>query len=130
MADKSLFNKANPHKLFAIDSLGALVTSIMLGIVLARLETTFGMPPRVLHFLSILGGIFCIYSFSCFLLKIKNWKPYLKIIAMANLLYCALSAGLVINFYEKLTMVGVTYFAVEILIVIVLAIIELKTASH
>ena len=60
----------------------------------------------------------------------ENWKPYMKIIAVANLMYVCLTAGLIVYLYQKLTILGLTYFVLEIIVVIILAILELKTASE
>jgi hypothetical protein len=123
-------NNINPKKLFLIDSIGALLSAILLGLVLARFENIFGMPPKTLYALSFIACIFSIYSFLCFSGKIENWRPYLKIIAIANLLYCLLTIGLIIYFYQKLTVLGLIYFVLEIIIITILAMIELKTAAN
>jgi hypothetical protein len=112
-----------------IDSLGALLSAVMLGIVLARLEPVFGMPEKALYYLSFIACIFSVYSFMCFFRKVKNWKIYLKVIALANLLYGCLTTGLVIYFYPKLTALGVTYFVLELIVISVLVMIEIKAAQ-
>jgi len=98
-----------PKRLFLLDGLGAFLTAFFLGVVLVTFEDKFGMPQKVLY-------------------AKNNWRPYLKIIAVANLLYCCLTFGLVIFFYSKLTQLGLIYFLLEIFIIINLAIIELKVA--
>lgn len=119
-----------PQKLFLVDSLGALLSAILLGLILARFEKIFGMPQNVLYILAVIPCIFTVYSFLCFLSKTAHWRPLMKIIAIANLLYCCLTAGLMVYFYQKLTVLGLIYFILEIIIVISLAFIEWKTASH
>lgn len=114
--------------LFLVDSLGALCTALLLSLLLAQMHSTFGMPPNVLYVLSFLAGIFALYSFICYRTTPGNWKFYLKIIAIANLLYCCLTIGLMYYFYEQLTAFGLGYFILEIGIVVILAGIELKTA--
>ena len=116
-------------KILLIDSLGALLSAFMLGVVLVRFESTFGMPRKVLYFLSIIACILATYSFICYLLIKENRKPYLKIIACANLIYCCVTAGLTIYFNSVLTNWGFTYFLCEVAVIITLAIIELKSAS-
>lgn len=123
-----MVNKINPRNLFLADSLGALLSAILLGLVLARFESIFGMPQKVLYVLSSIAFVFCIYSFLCFLLLKENWRPFLKIIGIANLLYCFLTLGLVIYLYQELTVLGITYFALELIVILVLISIELKTA--
>ena len=118
-----------PKKLFLIDSLGAFLSAFLLGVVLVRLERSFGMPRNVLYFLSISACMLGTYSFICHVLLKEHWKPYLQIIASANLLYCCLTIGLVLYWNKALTNLGLLYFLSEIGVVITLAIVELKTAS-
>lgn len=115
-----------PRKLFLVDSLGALLSAILLGLVLARFEPTFGMPQNVLYVLAVIPCIFSIYSFFCFFKNIRKWQLYMKIIAIANMLYCCLTLSLMMYFYQKLTVLGLLYFGLEIIVVVVLAFIELK----
>jgi hypothetical protein len=119
-----------PQKLFLVDSLGALLSAILLGLVLIRFENTFGMPQNVLYALAVIPCIFSIYSFLCFLRKTAHWRTCMKIIATANLLYCCLTVGLMVCFYERLTVLGLIYFVLEIIIVISLAVIEWEIVSN
>jgi hypothetical protein len=129
MSILSKLSKIRPQKLFLVDSLSALLSAILLGLILVRFEKIFGMPQNVLYVLSVVPCIFTIYSFFCFLYKTEHWRPFMKIIAIANLLYCCLTAGLMVCFYQKLTILGLIYFALEIIIVISLAFIEWEKAS-
>ena len=119
----------NVNKLFLIDSLGALLSAVMLGFVLTKYEAFFGMPTDVLHVLAVIPCVFSFYSFLCFLIKTKNERLYLTIIAVANLLYCCLTTTYILFFYSKLTIWGLFYFVAEIIIVVFLAVYELKIAK-
>jgi hypothetical protein len=130
MLSKQLLSNINPYKLFLADSIGALLSALLLGIVLVNLEHTFGMPKNTLYILSLCAIAFCIYSFLCFFFKVKNWPPFMKAIAITNLGYCCLTLGLVIYFHQQITALGYIYFILEIIIIIMLAIIELKRATH
>lgn len=121
-------NPFHPSKIFLTDGIGALLTAILLGGVLAQFESIFGMPKSILYDLVIIVGIFSIYSLTCYFQKPKNWQFYLKIIAIANLLYCCITLGLVIFNFQKLTTLGILYFVIEILIIVALVVIEFKTA--
>jgi len=112
---------------FLIDSLGASLTAILLFVVLKPFNEYFGMPTEVLTILCILALILAIYSFSCFAFSDNNSPKLLKIIIVANLTYCLLTLGLVIFFYNKLTILGITYFFGEILIICGIVYIEIKT---
>jgi hypothetical protein len=124
-----ILSKIQPQKLFLIDSLGALLSAMLLGLVLARFEKMYGMPQNMLYVLSVIPCVFAVYSFFCFLSKTENWRPLMKIIATANVLYCCLTAGLMVYFYPQLTVFGLIYFVLELIIVVSLAFIEWKTAS-
>lgn len=120
---------ANPKKLFLIDGLGAVVSAFSLGVALVYFESIVGMPKNVLYLLAFIPCIFVIYSISCFLRLPNNWRPFLKAIATANLLYCCLSMSLVYYFYPNpLTNLGLLYFLGEFVILIVLIYIEFKVA--
>lgn len=118
-----------PRAMFLIDGLGALLSAFLLGIILTKFENTFGMPSKVLYFLAALPCIFAVYDFSCYWQAIENWRPFLKTIAIANLIYCFISIGFVVHHFEKLTTLGLIYFLLEFAIVIILASIEFKTAT-
>jgi hypothetical protein len=48
-------------------------------------------------------------------------------IALANLCYCFITFFLVVYYFEKLTLLGVTYFVAEIVVVLALVFVELST---
>lgn len=116
----------NPKKLFLADSLGALLSAFLLGVVLASFEGTFGMPRKILYCLSSAACVFAIYSFLCYWRIEENWRPYLRVIAIANLMYCCITIGLVISFRQELTHWGLTYFLLEIVVILILVFAELK----
>ncbi len=51
-------------------------------------------------------------------------------IAVANLLYGLLTLSLVVYHFSAVTVIGLGYFSIEISIIVLLAIIELRTAHH
>jgi len=115
-----------PKIVFLIDGLGAVLTAIHL-ITVKTFNEYFGMPLKTLTVLSIIAFIFAIYSLSCFAFSDNNSQKLLRPIIVANLTYCILTLGIVIYFYNKLTILGLTYFFGEILIISGLVYIELKT---
>jgi len=124
-----LLSKIKPRNLFLIDSMGALVSAALLGLVLANFEEVFGMPRKVLYPLAFTACGFAAYSMSCFLANPQKWRLYLKIIAIVNLLYCCLTLGLVIDRRAELSLWGWMYFVGEVVVVASLAIIELKMSE-
>ncbi len=130
MSLQKIIHTIAPRKLFLIDSLGALVSALMLGVVLVKLEPIFGVPSKTLYFLAAIACVFSIYSFLGFLGITKKWRPYMTIIATANLLYCCLTIGMVSYLHEQVSILGYLYFIGEILIISILAFIELKVAAR
>lgn len=121
---------AQPRRLFLIDCLGALGTCLLLSIVVANLEDTFGMPTATVRVLAAIACCFALYSFACFLLGGKRWRTLLKWIAVANLGYCALSLILVGWNASSLTSWGLAYFVGEVLVVLSLAVFEWKVSRY
>ncbi|WP_157766060.1 hypothetical protein [Aquimarina aggregata] len=115
-----------PSKLFLVDSLGALVTATLLGLVLSRFETFFGIPKQVLYILSSIALLFSFYSFFCYLFLIKNWKPFLKIITLANIIYCCSTIVVLIYFARQLTPASIAYFVTELFIIGILIHVEIR----
>ena len=118
-----------PKQLFLMDGLGGMLSAFLLGVVLARFETAFGMPPKVLYSLSCLAGMYAVYSFLGYWRVKEHWRPYMQAIAIANLVYCCLTTGLVIYHYQKLTKLGLIYFLLEVMIIVSLIVMELRTVS-
>ncbi|GAA4278362.1 hypothetical protein [Aquimarina mytili] len=117
---------SNPKTLFLIDSLGALLTAFFLSVILANLEAYFGMPKKILYLLSSVALMYAIYSICCYYFIKRNWKPYLKIIVIANIVYTILTIGIVTYFYNRLTGIGVFYFLLEVIVLIILIRIEIR----
>ena len=129
---KRLINHlAEKHKtLFLIDSLGAMLTAFFLFVIMRQFNEYFGMPKTILTCLSVIAICFCIYSTACFLFLKGRWTPFIRVIGIANLLYCALTMGLLIKYYPLLTIIGAIYFFSEIVIICGLSYIELKVATE
>lgn len=114
--------------IFIIDGFGALLSAFMLGVVLVQFESLFGMPKESLYLLAFLPCLFALYDLFCYLKVKENAAFFLKGIALANLLYCCLSIALVYVHYKQLTNLGFAYFVLELLVILGLVSIQLKTA--
>ena len=118
---KSIVNKLINHfakkqkTLFLIDSIGAIISAFFLFVIMRQFNEYFGMPKTVLTFLSVIAICFCIYSTACFLFLKRRWAIFIRLIGIANLLYCVLTIGLLIKYYPLLTIIGTTYFLIEII---------------
>ena len=124
---KKLYTR--PKQLFLVDGLGALLSAFFLGIVLVGFKNHIGMPVNTLYILAIVPVFFAIYSFSCYFLLHNNHRHFLKGIAIANLLYCCMTITLLIYYYQSLTILGLGYFLLEILIIGVIVGVELKASK-
>lgn len=118
-----------PKTLFLIDSLGAMLTTFLLFVVLRIFNKYIGMPETILVCLSVIAASFCIYSTVCFFFLKGNWIPFIKAIGYVNLLYCVLTIGLLILYHSTLTIFGIIYFLMEIAIICILVYIELTVAA-
>lgn len=131
MTMQQMFNKLtfNSKRLFIVDGLGACLTAFLLAAILTPLNEYFGMPRTVLIILSIIAFFFAFYSICCFFLINKKWQPFLKIIAIANILYCCLTTLFVIKYFTILTILGVSYFLFEIAIICGLVFFEIRALA-
>lgn len=119
---------SEPKRLFLIDSLGALTTAFLLFVVLRNFNEYFGIPEKILIYLSAIAVCYFFYSLTCsFVIKV-NWVPFIKGICIANLLYCVSTVGLLILYHHQLTSIGIVYFLGEIAIVCGIAYLEFNVA--
>jgi len=116
------------NNLFLIDGFGAIVSAFLLGIVLVKLEMYFGIPKSTLYFLAVLPILFAVFDFYCYFKIEQNLEKYLKAIAVVNILYCCLSLGLAFYHYNQIKYLGWIYIIIEIIIVVAIAMIELRAA--
>jgi len=118
----------HPKIIFLVDSIGAFISAIFLGVILVYLEEYIGIPPKILYSLAFLACSYAIFSMYSYKANLKNWKMNMKVISIANLTHCILTCILLYTFKEKLSVWGFGYFIIEILIVIPLAIFEYRLA--
>lgn len=129
---KESFQKfiSKPKNIFLLDGFGALLTAFLLFLVLSTFNTFFGLSKTTLEYLSLLALVFSVYSFSCFLLITNNWKPYLKIICITNILYCLLTFGIILYYYESISVFGIAYFLGEIIVICGIVFLEIRTINN
>jgi hypothetical protein len=119
-----------PKNIFLIDSFGALLTALLLFVVLRTFNNFFGLSKNTFEYLSLLALIFSIYSISCFLIVNTNWKSFLKIISVANILYCILTFCILLYNYQSISVLGVVYFLSETIVIARIVYLEIKTILH
>lgn len=88
------------------------------------------MPPQVLHLLAILAGMLCVFSFLCFTFVSTSWRLFLRIIGFANIAYSCLTVGLIIYHFSSLRPLGILYFSLELFLVLLLVMLELRMAGR
>lgn len=120
---------SNPKRLFLADGLGACLTVLLLFGMVLPLQTLFGMPPFVLRILALIAAALASYSLLCFFFVKGNPRVFFRIIAAANSLYCGLTVFFIICYFEKLTVLGLTYFVIEMILILGLVFLELKVAE-
>jgi len=118
----------NLKKLFLIDGLGALISAFLLGVVLVKFESLFGIPKPTLYILAAIPIFFALYDFFCYFRIKKNLPIFLKGIALMNILYCCLSLCFAFHHSTSITALGWAYIIIEIVIVVGIAIFELRVA--
>lgn len=119
-----------PKMIFLIDSIGAFLSANFLLIILSFLQTEFGIFDKRFNLLVGTSYIIAICSFCCYYWIDKQWRVFLRTIAIVNLLYCILTIIFLVNFCKNITLLGLAYFISEIIIIICLAVFELKTAQN
>jgi hypothetical protein len=107
-----------PRIAFLLDGGGAVLTALLPLAIVYFFGNIFGIPLRVLYFLSGIACLFALYSFACALMQPAQWRPYLRFISMANFAYCFLTVGLMLYFRTSLSALGAAYFCGEILVLL------------
>jgi len=118
-----------PKTIFIIDSIGAFLSSFCLFIISRFYSNYIGIDSSKLILLTILPNIYCIYSACCYFLVKQRFKLFIRVIAIANLLYCLITIFIIGFHYDQLTILGFTYFILEIFIIAFLVNIEFKISN-
>ena len=118
-----------PKAIFLVDSIGAFLSAFCLLIISRFYGNYFGINPSTLQLLTILPIVFCIYSACCYLLVKRSYKPFILIIAIANFLYCLITMVLIFTHYSELTILGLSYFILELMIIGIIVYLEFDISS-
>ena len=119
----------NEQNIFLLDGIGAFVSTLLVGGVLPLLDDWIGMPTPVLQRLAILSFLYCLYDFCCFRWANKQQTIWLCGVICANLLHSILTLAYMLQYASQLKTLGIIYFVIEILIVLVLVFYEGKVAK-
>lgn len=118
----------NPATVLLIDAVGALVTFLFTSCLLAPGWIPTGLPTQALVFLAVAAGGLLMTSLVGYL-TLVNYRPRLRLVAVLNTSYCLASIGLCLANWSRLTLLGAIYFTLEVLIVLMLAAVEWRTAT-
>jgi hypothetical protein len=116
------------QKIFLIDAIGALL-SIGGLCFLYFFHTLFGMPQTVICSFTCVAIILCCSSFVCYLVNPIKWRIFLGIIATVNIGYCVYTVYRLIDLGNSITLLGYLYFIIELTVIFVLAIYELRLST-
>jgi hypothetical protein len=119
---------SNPRGIFLIDGIGAIISAFFL-FVLSRFKE-IDIPVSILHYLIFIALIFAVYSFSCYFFQVKNWRAFLKVIALGNTFYGLTTLILIFYLYNQLSIFGISYFMVELLVLALLVQLEFKMVTQ
>jgi hypothetical protein len=119
---------SNKHnQVFLLDALGAFVSIFFLFFLMVPNENFFGLSFSTAINLSIPILGLLIFSTSCFFLKPKNWKLFMKLLVFGNVVYCLFTSVIIFLNFKELTFWGVSYFMIEILVILFIVSIEITT---
>jgi dipeptide/tripeptide permease len=119
-----------PRRLFAVDAAGALFTAVLLGFVLVRFSTAFGVSERTFHFLAGFATAICIHSVLLALVDPPEWVPRVRAMAVINLAYAAVVLVVVVTRLDAITLLGAAYFVGEALVIGAIAAYEWRYAKR
>ena len=117
------------RQLLRLDAFGALLTASVAAYA-AYDPTLFGMPAYHMGVLSVLAFGIAAYGGYFVVQRSADWSAQLLRVAKANLLYIGLTAALVLRFWKDLTTVGLAYFAIEGVIVLLLVRYERRVVAR
>jgi len=124
------WGKAFSKKLLMVDASGALLSAFLLGVVLVKLESFFGVPRTTLNLLASIPCLFAVYDFYCVFKVEANIGVFIQGIAIMNIMYCCLSIGVLMYHRTSISYLAWIYFLTEIVLVRLLAFVELRVAKN
>jgi hypothetical protein len=116
--------------LFFIDALGALLTTGLLFAISDWFSAQVGFPAKSIKSLSFIAFTFFVYSIICYFFLKRKLHHYLRIICVANFIYCCLTITFIILHYKQLSNLVITYFLMEILVISLLIFVEITAINY
>ncbi len=116
--------RISPRQVFLLDGLGGVLTATLLGLILPLFHEHLGLGPRTLRWLGLAGLGYAAFSLSTFWRSPRRVAPYLRVIVVANLVYCAVIIAVLSARRADVTVLGFGYFAVEVVVILALVGLE------
>jgi hypothetical protein len=113
-----------------MDASGALLSSFIFSFILIPFQEYLGMPTKSIFILSLIAFGLFFYSYSCYKLVSTGFKWYIKLLIRLNSLYVLFSVASVIYYFNQLTILGISYFLIEITFISALLYLEILVFLH
>lgn len=117
----------NPKKIFLVDGFGALISAFIQGYIFTKFQSFIGISLITLYFLTSIAVLLILYNTYCYLKTNSNSYLYLRRLVIMNFIYSFISLFLVFIHSKTITSLGLGYISIEVTIITLLTIIELKT---
>ncbi|MFQ3213015.1 MAG: hypothetical protein ACJAT1_001287 [Marivirga sp.] len=122
-----MFSSLAPiKKIFLLDASGALLSTLCLGVFLPYYRHLIDLPFHSLYILATIASIIFSYSFCCLLLPLKHPAFWLKLLVLLNLTYMFYTIFMIYQHLHTISHLGLMYFMVETIILIILVRFEWK----
>lgn len=118
-----------PNLILLVDGLGAILTTLFLLFLVPILDPFWVNANPFYNSLPLISGILAFASLSAFFFFKTNWLIYLRYVVMANIGYCLFSIFILVFDSHLVSILIITYFSLEILVVLLLVYVELTLIS-
>lgn len=115
--------------LFILDGLGAFLSLCMHLLILAYFQEAIGLPINALLVFSIFPIIYLLFDWFAYKANPSFDQRNLLIIALSNLMYCVIVAVVLITYKDLISVLGGSYFLIEIILILVIASMEYRTSN-
>ena len=120
-----------PKKVFLLDAIGAFFSMFILFLVHEVIHYNFfNLPNTPIVFMYCLAGSYMIFSIISYCVVLNNWKQLLQIVITLNWIYIIIIIGVIFLFKNEITLHGLCYFIVEIVVLLLVITIECKVLKH
>jgi hypothetical protein len=119
----------NQYGVFLLDGIAATLSAILLFAVLLPLQTYIGLPEICLLQLGAGAAILAVFALVCYFVKIKNRIYFLSISILGNLAYAVMASSWLCTYAYRVKPIGFVYFSIEVFLVMVVMMLEVKVAT-